>query len=192
MAPGLCAFVGGRPKISPVLKLFSFLYDKSKLPAQVHLSHSTIACPHQLHDCDVINESIESRNDDVTYGDASCILEDLVIARSGDKGNWANIGVICRHPDFVPYIRHKLTTEVVHKYFEHLFKDSDPQVAVQRYELPGISGFNFVMRDCLGGGGVASLRTDPQGKSFAQMILDLELKNLPEDIVRLAKQLKED
>lgn len=75
------------------------------------------------------------------------------------------------------------------EYFRSLF-DEDNRNQVIRYELPGIGGFNYVLKNCLGGGGVASLRTDPQGKSFAQMLLDIEIKDLPSEIVKTAAQIK--
>ncbi|XP_002122182.2 uncharacterized protein LOC100182932 [Ciona intestinalis] len=180
MAPGLTGIVGGRPKASPVLKLFSFLHPKSLVPATVSKSGSPdVQVDHDVPNNVMEQTSSEVHDEDVPSGDCSFILEDLAYTRSGDKGNSANIGVIARHPSYVPYLRKHLTAEVVFQYFKHLFEDSE-EMPVKRYELPGINGFNFVLTNSLGGGGVASLRTDPQGKAFGQMILDLELKNLPD------------
>jgi hypothetical protein len=95
----------------------------------------------------------------------------LAYGRSGDKGDDANIGVVARQPAFVPVLRAALTADVVKAYFAHLVAG-----AVERYELPGIGGFNFMLRRALGGGGVASLRHDPQGKAFAQMLMDLPVE----------------
>ena len=197
MAPGLCAFVGGRPKISPVLKLFSFLYPKSEVPATViNIScignRKFLKIDHHLPKSIIpkTNKCSEKVNcNSIITGNEKLILEDLAWARSGDKGNNANIGVIARHPSFIPYIRHHLTSKSVFKYFRSLF-DEDDKNQVTRYELPGIGGFNYVLKNCLGGGGVASLRTDPQGKGFAQMLLDIEIKDLPSEIVELAIQIK--
>ena len=179
MAPGLCGLVGGRPKVSPVLKLFSFYHAKSNVPVVIHHQGKDIETLHFRDDDPGSPVPIAQSKTEVQPGANTYTLDQLAYARSGDKGNSANIGVIARHPSYIPYLRKYLTADVVHKYFEHLFASDIRGKPVERYELPGISGFNFVMNNCLGGGGVASLRTDPQGKSFAQMLLDLELKNLP-------------
>lgn len=105
-------------------------------------------------------------------------LVKLAYARSGDKGDSANIGVIARKPAFVPVLRAGLTEDVVAGYFAHVLDGP-----VRRYELPGIHAFNFMLHDALGGGGVASLRMDPQAKAFAQMLLDIEIL-VPESLVR--------
>ena len=179
MAPGLCGLVGGRPKASPVLKLFSFLHLKNNVPVyiqyqeqEVEMFHDRDADPGRAEE-ELVEENI------VRCGSHSYYLSDMAYARSGDKGNGANIGVVARHPAYVPYLRKHLTVDVVQKYFQHLFPRELQGPLVERYEVPGIHAFNFVMKQCLGGGGVASLRTDPQGKSFAQMLLDLKINDLP-------------
>jgi hypothetical protein len=91
----------------------------------------------------------------------------LAVGRSGDKGNSANIGLIARKADYVPWIRAALTEEVVRHWFAHLGVSK-----VERFELPGMNAFNFLLYDALGGGGVASLRVDAQGKAYAQMLMD--------------------
>ena len=87
------------------------------------------------------------------------------------------LGVIARDPKYLPYIKQKLTSEVVHNYFNHFIEDGGQ---VHRYDVPGINAVNFLLEKSLGGGGIASLRPDPLGKSFAQMLLSIELKNLPD------------
>ena len=68
--------------------------------------------------------------------------------RSGDKGDSANIGVLARHPEFLPLLRAQLTEDAVADYFAHLAAGP-----VTRYEWPGLNGFNFVLQKALGGGG---------------------------------------
>ncbi len=75
--------------------------------------------------------------------------------------------MIARKPDYLPAIRAALTTEAVASWFAHLVEGP-----VERFDWPGIHGLNFVLHNALGGGGIASLRNDPQGKAFAQMLLD--------------------
>uniref|UniRef100_A0A3Q2WKI7 Si:ch73-132f6.5 n=1 Tax=Haplochromis burtoni TaxID=8153 RepID=A0A3Q2WKI7_HAPBU len=116
---------------------------------------------------------------DLPSGPHSYRLEELAYARSGDKGDSANIGVVARHPLYFPYLKKHLTSSVVEEYFSHLIKPGVKN-AVTRYTLPGIHGLNFVLQSSLGGGGVASLRSDPQGKAYGQMLLDLKLRGLPD------------
>jgi hypothetical protein len=87
--------------------------------------------------------------------------------RSGDKGDIANIGVIAREPDYLPFIRASLTAAAVGKYFAHFTSGK-----VERHEWPGINALNFMLHQGLGGGGIASLRHDPQGKALAQILMD--------------------
>lgn len=102
----------------------------------------------------------------------------LAHARSGDKGDNANIGVLARRPEFVAILRDYLTEDVVAHWFAHYLRGD-----VERYELPGIGGFNFVLKEALGGGGTSSLRIDPQGKCFAPILLDMSLA-VPESVAR--------
>ena len=94
-------------------------------------------------------------------------LERLAWGRSGDKGNNANIGIIARRPEYLPYIWAALSIERVAQRFAHFL-----QGEVERFYLPGLPAINFLLHDVLGGGGMASLRTDPQGKGYAQLLLD--------------------
>ena len=100
----------------------------------------------------------------------------LAYARSGDKGDHANIGVIARQPEFLPFIQSALTSDTVLKYFEHVVKGD-----VLSWDVPGINGINFLLKNSLGGGGMASLNIDPQGKSYAQQLLDFQIP-IPDEI----------
>merc|ERR1712083_230931 len=104
-------------------------------------------------------------------------LGDVAFTRSGDKGNSCNIGVIARDPAFLPYIREQITPEAVANWFEHIFESSP---VVKRYDLPGVHALNFVLEASLGGGGIASLRPDPQGKAYGQILSDFILKDMPD------------
>ncbi|KAM9836865.1 uncharacterized protein ACBR49_019280 [Aulostomus maculatus] len=183
-APGLTGIVGGRPRVSPVLKPLFFLQPKSQLKVDIHvdgqlaesLSEAGLDGSKQV----APPLSPEDVSDtDLPSGPHSYRLEELAYTRSGDKGDSANIGVIARHPLFFPYLKKHLTSSVVEKYFSHLIQPGVHD-AVTRYCLPGIRGLNFVLQCSLGGGGVASLRSDPQGKALGQMLLDLTLRGLPD------------
>jgi hypothetical protein len=95
----------------------------------------------------------------------------LAWARSGDKGDTANIGVIARHPMLLPLLAEQLTEAAVRSWLAHLVSGR-----VTRYEVPGIHAFNFVCEQALGGGGMASLRNDPLGKGMAQMLLSMPVR----------------
>ncbi|KAA0722541.1 hypothetical protein E1301_Tti011916 [Triplophysa tibetana] len=191
MAPGLTGIVGGRPRISPVLKPFFFLHPKEDLKVHIHLNGELVETHHgAAEDPSLLAEghapSFHSADHspsptDLPSGPHTFRLEELAYTRSGDKGDSANIGVIARHPMYFPYLKAMLTAKVVEKYFQHLIrKDQTDVPSVIRYELPGIHGLNFILRNSLGGGGVASLRSDPQGKAYGQMLLDCKLKGLPD------------
>jgi hypothetical protein len=102
-------------------------------------------------------------------------LGKLAHARSGDKGNHANIGVVAYTPAGYEFLRNELTAERVRDYFAGLGTSR-----VERYELPRIGALNFVLYDALAGGASQSLRLDTQGKLLGTAILELELPGEPE------------
>ena len=101
-------------------------------------------------------------------------LIEVAHARSGDKGNHSNIGVIARKAEYLPWIRAALTEQAVAQYMQHVLDAEKSKVI--RYELPAMNALNFMLENALGGGGIASLRIDPQGKAFAQQLLDMPVK----------------
>lgn len=104
-------------------------------------------------------------------GTRNVLLRELAFGRSGDKGNSANIGIAARSAGAWEVIREALTAEVVARVFH-----KECRGPVRRYELPGLMALNFVLEDALGGGGIVSLRSDPQGKLFAQRLLAQEIE----------------
>ena len=96
-------------------------------------------------------------------------LGNIAHARSGDKGNHANIGVIARSPDAFARLQSELTADVVHDFFGRQAS------RVERFELPGINGFNFLLYDILAGGASQSMRIDTQGKTLGPALLELRL-----------------
>jgi hypothetical protein len=113
-------------------------------------------------------------------------LIDLAWARSGDKGNKANIGVIARHANYLPYIWAALTKASVAARFGHFIDSGADTTKVEKYYLPGANAINFLIDDVLGGGGVASIRNDAQGKGYSQILLAHPIA-IPADI---AEQLE--
>jgi hypothetical protein len=179
MAPGITGIVGGRPKVSPVVKLFSFLIDKAQVPVEIEFNGERTAIPvtAQPTELPAPLSSGETANSNTVSDAASALIEipliQLAYARSGDKGNHSNIGVIARKPEFLPWIRASLTEQAVATYMSHVLDDANS--AVIRYELPGFHALNFMLKNALGGGGIASLRIDPQGKAFGQQLLDMSV-----------------
>ena len=98
-------------------------------------------------------------------------LSRLAHARSGDKGDIANIGVIAWRPEHYPILLREVTAERVLHFFLDRVKGP-----VERYELPNLGALNFVLHRALGGGGTVSLRTDAQGKTLASALLAMEIE----------------
>jgi len=103
-------------------------------------------------------------------------LTKLAYARSGDKGDGSNVGVVAYSPDIYDVLRKELTTERVKEHFREIcFGDVD------RYEAPNLLALNFILHDSLGGGGSESLKTDAQGKTHGLGILYMEI-DVPDDL----------
>ncbi|RON00995.1 terpene utilization protein AtuA [Pseudomonas brassicacearum] len=175
MAPGLTGIVGGRPTVYPLIRLFSFLIDKNTCALEIDLQG-------QRHPCVLpALDHLDTATLPVPFdppkphgrADASVALVKLAVARSGDKGNHSNIGVMARAPEYLPWIAEALTPAVVVDWMSHVL---DPiHGRVERWYLPGTHSLNFLLENALGGGGVASLRIDPQGKAFAQQLLEIQI-----------------
>jgi hypothetical protein len=167
--PGLTGFAG-RPKPSPVVKLFSFTFPKADIAITVEIGDDQWKAQDPPQD-DVYDSAGQKRPSlpPVPSTDEERVevpLIRLALGRSGDKGNKANIGIIARKPEYLPWIWAALTEQAVAGVFEHFLEGG-----VERYYLPGSNSINFLLHDVLGGGGIASLRNDPQGKGYAQVLL---------------------
>jgi hypothetical protein len=167
MAQGLTGFFAGRPSVQPVMRLFSFLWPKANVVPRLRIGGEDIAVPFARSQPLGATEGAAGAAMPTESVEAEAPLISLAVGRSGDKGNAANIGIIARRPDYLPWLRQTLTAEAVQTFFAHAGVSK-----VERFEVPGIHALNFVLHDALGGGGVASLRIDPQGKAFAQMLMD--------------------
>ena len=176
MSTGRCGLEGGRPSVSPVVKLFSFLLDKTKAPATVKLDGEAVPfTPKPVSAAAAIATPAAPALDYAPNGrEIEVPLIAVAVARSGDKGADANIGVMAREPKFLPAIRASLTEGAVKQYFAH-YANGD----VERFDLPGMHALNFVLRDALGGGGTSSVRLDVQAKTYAQLLLSIPIR-IPE------------
>ena len=175
--PGLSGFQGGRPKPSPVVRLFSFVQPKGSARIQIEIDGTYIDCPDSagatLNREDIVRPPEPQLPEDTEMVVVPLIK--LAWGRSGDKGDKANVGIIARQPEFLPYIYAALSEEVVAKRFSHFLPEgalNHSACYVERYLMPGCSGINFLLHEVLGGGGMASIRNDAQGKGFGQLMLD--------------------
>ena len=100
----------------------------------------------------------------------------LAHARSGDKGDTANIGLIALRDDIYPILVREVTAERVKQYFKGICHGD-----VERFELPNLGALNFLLHESLGGGGTLSLMTDAQGKTLSTALLRMEI-DIPDDL----------
>lgn len=103
-------------------------------------------------------------------------LLQLAHARSGDKGDTANVGLIARHPDYYPILVREVTADRVKRHFQGICLGD-----VERFELPNLGALNFLLHHSLGGGGTLSLKTDAQGKTYSSALLRMEIE-VPDDL----------
>ena len=171
MSPGTTGFGGGRPTPSPVIRLFSCLVPKARVPIEIDVDgrrrpvevpieggfDATDQPPARLH-----------RDAAPPASDRTVPLIALAHGRSGDKGDKANIGIIARRPEWLGHLSAVLTPERVAAHFAH----NGPS-RVERFDVPGFDAINFLLHDVLGGGGMASLRTDNLAKCYAQVLLQM-------------------
>ncbi len=179
--PGLSGFAGGRPAPSPVMRLFSFLIPKAHVPIQLIVEGDAIdlgSDTGEPFDPVAIQRPTPPPIPPASGDLIEVPLSRLAWARSGDKGDNANIGVMPRSMTYVPWIWAKLTEEEVSRRFAHFLNGR-----VERFYMPGTGSINFLLHNVLGGGGVASLRNDPQAKGYSQILLQTPIP-VPHSIAR--------
>ena len=182
--PGLSGFAGARPSPSPVVRLFSFALlkgaaegsTKGAVKPQVELDGIVFDVP------DTAGVAFNRQNitrpkvptlPAAPAGDLVTVpLIKLAWGRSGDKGDKANIGIIARQSEYLPYIYAALTEQAVFEKFAHFLPEgATSDKSVERYLIPGTHAINFLIHGVLGGGGMASIRNDAQGKGYGQLLL---------------------
>lgn len=172
MSPAVTGVTPGRPRPSPVVSLFSGLIDKDQVPVTVKVGGDPVDLPQACLKGQGRAQPAEPLEVAALPEGRTVLvpLMDLAVARSGDKGNYANIGVIARAARYFDVIRAALTPDRVRACFSGLTRGP-----VTAYPLPGIHGINFLLAESLDGGGVSSLHMDPQGKTYSQVLLELEI-----------------
>ncbi len=170
---GISAGGGGLARVTPLLRLHNRFVPRGELAPIVRIENERVAYADPavaVRDSAPPEQADVPREFEVVDG-VEVALACIAHGRSGDKGAHANIGVRARTADFWPLLCAQLTASRVAAYLAHLIDGS-----VSRYELPGIHALNFVLTDALGGGGIASLRYDAQGKAYAQQLLSMPVE----------------
>jgi hypothetical protein len=107
-------------------------------------------------------------------------LTKLAHARSGDKGDTANVGLIALRDELYPILVREVTAARVKQHFKGICHGE-----VERFELPNLGALNFLLHESLGGGGTLSLMTDAQGKTFSTALLRMEIEVMEQEAVGL-------
>lgn len=165
----------GRPSPSPSIRQYAFLLAKERLQPKVVLDGEVLpvavpsgqAAVPAPPNGEVDAGALPAETPDWT----EVPLVRLAWARSGDKGDTSNIGVIARKPQWLPLLREQLTPQRVKAWLAHLVQGD-----VTRFDVPGIHAMNFLCTRALDGGGMASLRNDPLGKGMAQILLEMPVR----------------
>lgn len=182
--PGLSGFAGARPSPSPVVRLFSFALlkgvaegsTKGAVKPQIELDGIIFDVP-DTAGFTFNRQNITRPTVPLAPLASACDLVavpliKLAWGRSGDKGDKANIGIIARQPEYLPFIYAALTEQAVFEKFAHFLPEgATSDKSVERYLMHGTHAINFLIHDVLGGGGMASIRNDAQGKGYGQLLL---------------------
>jgi len=178
VAQGMTGFFAGRPRVAPSIEVYHLLVEKSSLDVAVLIGDDDPRPVDVAPGASGLKVGtpelapVEGAPGAVPGPSFTVPLRRLAYARSGDKGNNANIGVIARRPEFAQVIAAQLTTDRVAAFFAQYLEGG-----VRRWALPGIDAINFVLEGALGGrGGTSTLRYDPQGKSFGAMLLEVPIE----------------
>lgn len=169
---GVTGFGGGsRSKPEPVVRLFSFFVPKPEARIAVEIDGAEVPFEEPDRAAAVPRRPSPPATPEIPDLEEAAVivpLETLAWARSGDKGNKANIGIIARERDYLPFIARAITSKAVAAHFA-----GEVDGPVERFDMPGVGALNFLLHGALGGGGMASLRIDVLGKALAQRLLDM-------------------
>jgi hypothetical protein len=181
--PGLGIF-GGRPEVQEAFGFWPALIPRELVAAEVTVrqdgnetsSEVSLTLPPSSRAARAAEPAAEIAA--VPGGRTSRVrLGTIAYARSGDKGDHANVGVAARSPEAYAFLRETLSAKRVHAFYRDLVEGP-----VERFEAPNLLAFNFFLRHALGGGGTLSLRVDHQGKTLAQGLLTMEL-DVPDEVL---------
>lgn len=163
----------GRPHASGVIGYWPALISRDQVKVSVLVGEETRDVPQtDLSQAEAIPFAPSPVDAEVPSGEPKRMrLEALCLARSGDKGDTCNVGVLARSPEIYAWLRAHLTPAFLKKRFGDTVKGE-----IDRFEVPNLLALNFLLHESLGGGGTLSLLLDPQGKTFAQFLLATEIE----------------
>jgi hypothetical protein len=172
--PGV-AVTGGRPQAQDVVAYWPALVPRDRVKPKIVTrdGEQTLEWPTPLL-APVPAPPLPRFTSSPSRGSAKLMtvpLSRLAHARSGDKGDMCNIGVVARAPEIYPWLRRTLTEAAVKRYFKGICRGR-----VERHEVPNLMALNFLLYESLGGGGTVSLRLDAQGKTLSHALLAMEVK----------------
>ena len=176
------AVIGGRPRVQEVISYWPFLINKNELELNVYdpsfgrenlvsVFRSNAAVPAESNFIDLSTKQVACEQGEPVS------LSEICLARSGDKGNSVNIGVVARSDEAYNYLKKYLTPGLLKEWFETKALGN-----IKRYEIKGLKAFNFILEQALDGGGTKALRIDAQGKTFAAALLNQKLR-IPQGVV---------
>ena len=164
------------PQVVPVHRLNSVLVERDKLRITVTCEDEVLELPPEKagHKWPAHSYPVLEPDASAGGGDDSVPLIALAWARSGDKGNLYNVGIIARKQEYGPHIRNALTVEAVKDWLRHTFDDGQ-NVDVVRYDAPGFNALNFVVTEALGGGASVMQNLDCNAKTMGQRLLHIPI-----------------
>ena len=172
-SPGTTGAGAGRPPVQPLIVPCSFAVAREAVLPRVRIGAAVFEVPmSDLAAAGTPEPAAAALPEPPPFGPVSAIhtlpLVRLAWARSGDKGDLSNIGLVARRPEWLPLLWQQVTATAVLAWLGHLVKGR-----CERFHLPGIDAMNLVLHEALDGGGPVSQRLDPLGKGMAQILLDM-------------------
>jgi hypothetical protein len=190
---GMAVTTGGRPKPSRVVAYWPALMHRSRVNAKVlvvgtdgYEEFHEIAFPVRVRANTAVAATVVAtpKRKKPTGRKQKVLLSEIAYARSGDKGDTCNIGLLARSPEIYDFLVDYLTEARVRKFFSGIVLGD-----VIRYELPNLHALNFLLDETLGGGGTKSLMIDPQGKTLAQALLQMTIE-IPSSLLKAKRSGK--
>jgi hypothetical protein len=172
VAQGMTGVFAGRPRVAPAIEVHHLLVPKTNVPVRVLLDGQELPVDIAAGSASAVTATAALPEEPAPSGGRRVPLAEIAVARSGDKGNLANIGLLARSPEYEAVLREQVTAQRVAAHLAHLKPGT-----VRRWALPGVHGINITLDAVLGGtGGTSTLRYDPQGKSYGAMLLSMPVE----------------
>ncbi len=183
--PSAVAVTGGAPQIQNVVSYWPALVPQDISRWRVYLFENGKKIFEKVGEWEKTGGSVRELKDNTDFNGAEfenvktkkVLLKEIALARSGDKGDTCNIGLIARSDLAWKFLGYKITADFVKELFGEIVKGK-----VERYEVKNLNAFNFLLHNALGGGGTRSLRIDAQGKTLAHALLN-QYVEVPENVL---------